>query len=103
MLSLIEEHREQLVAICEEFGIERLELFGSASTGEFDPDRSDLDFLVTYPAGYAMGPWLKRHFDLKERLADLFRRKVDLIQAGAPRNPHVVASIRQTKQLLYAA
>lgn len=103
MLSLIEEHREQLVALCEEFGIERLELFGSAASDDFDPDRSDLDFLVTYPAGYDMGPWLKRHFDLKDGLADLFGRKVDLIQAGAPRNPHVVESMRQTKQLLYAA
>lgn len=103
MLPLIEDHREEIVAICEEFGIERLELFGSASTGEFDPQRSDLDFLVTYPAGYVMGPWLERHFALKERLSELFGRKVDLIQAGAPRNPHVVESIRQTKQLLYAA
>jgi predicted nucleotidyltransferase len=103
MLPLIEERRQELIAVCREFGLERLELFGSASNGDFDPERSDLDFLVTYPADYDMGPWLKRHFELKDRLSELFGRRVDLIEAGAPRNPFVVQSIEQTKQLLYAA
>jgi hypothetical protein len=103
MLPLIEERRQELIALCREFGLERLELFGSASNGDFDPERSDLDFLVTYPAGYDMGSWLKRHFELKDRLSKLFGRRVDLIEAGAPRNPFVVQSIEQTKQLLYAA
>ena len=96
MLPLIE-------AICKEFGIERLELFGSGATGEFDPKRSDLDFLVTYPQHYEFGPWLKRHFELKERLSDVFGRRVDLIEAGAPRNPFVAQAIEQTRQLLCAA
>jgi uncharacterized protein len=103
MLPLIEEHQEQLVALCEEFGIERLELFGSATSEEFDPDRSDLDFLVTYPDGYVMRSWLERHFALKVRLMELFGRRVDLIEAGARRNPFVIESIEQTRRLLYAA
>ncbi len=103
MLPLIDEHRDELTRVCQEFGIERLELFGSAATGEFDPNSSDLDFLVYYPADFVMGPWLKRHFELKERLEALFARRVDLIEAGAPRNPHVIRSIEQSKQLVYAA
>jgi predicted nucleotidyltransferase len=102
MLPLIEEHQGELFALCREFGIERLEIFGSASTGAFDPDRSDLDFIVTYPEGYDLGPWMKRHFEFKDRLEQLFSRKVDLIEAGATRNPYVLRSMEQSKQEIYA-
>lgn len=46
MHALIEQHKEAIRALCREFGVKRLELFGSAATDEFDPDRSDVDFLV---------------------------------------------------------
>jgi uncharacterized protein len=103
MNPLIEQHREEIRALCREFGIARLELFGSASTGAFDPDRSDVDFIVDYPPDYDFGPWLARYFELKERLEALLGRPVDLIMAGAPRNPYVIESINETRQLLYAA
>jgi predicted nucleotidyltransferase len=44
---VIEERMNDLRALCKEFGVARLELFGSAATGAFDPLLSDLDFLVT--------------------------------------------------------
>jgi predicted nucleotidyltransferase len=46
MHPLIEEHLEEIRALCREFGVSRLELFGSAATDAFDPDRSDIDFIV---------------------------------------------------------
>jgi uncharacterized protein len=103
MNSLIERHREAIRALCQEFGVARLELFGSAATGTFDPDRSDVDFIVDYPPDYDFGPWLARHFEFKERLEALLGRPVDLVMAGAPRNPYVIQSINETRQLLYAA
>jgi predicted nucleotidyltransferase len=48
---LIGQHYDELIALCKVFGISRLELFGSAATDAFDPERSDLDFLVEYPRG----------------------------------------------------
>ena len=46
-----------LPALCRRFGVRRLDLFGSAATGRFDPTRSDLDFLVVFeeipPTAYA--------------------------------------------------
>jgi uncharacterized protein len=48
MISLIEDHLEEIVALCREYGVARLEVFGSAATGAFDPGRSDVDFLVEY-------------------------------------------------------
>lgn len=80
----IERHLEAIRALCREFGVARLEVFGSAATGAFDPDRSDVDFIVDYPAGYEFGPWHSRYFELKERLERLLGRPVDLVMAGAP-------------------
>lgn len=97
MIDLIEEHREEIHVLCREFGITRLELFGSAATGAFDPERSDVDFIVDF------GPWLTRHFDFQERLADVLGRPVDLVMASALRNPRFIEPINESRQLLYAA
>lgn len=103
MQPLIEEHLEEIRALCRAYGVARLEVFGSAATGQFDPDRSDVDFLIAYLPGINLGPWLARHFELRERLESLLGRPVDLVMAGAPRNPYIVRSIDDSKRLLYAA
>ena len=43
---LLQAKLELLRELCERYGVERLELFGSAARGEFDPAKSDLDFIV---------------------------------------------------------
>jgi uncharacterized protein len=100
---IIEEHREELIALCREFGVARLEVFGSVMTPEFDPERSDLDFLVTYPPDYDYWPWLGRYQELEERLAALFGRDVDLVIAKPFRNPYFAEAVEETRTLLYAA
>ena len=86
-----------------EFGVLRLEVFGSVCTPEFDPETSDVDFLVEYPDDYDFGPWLSRYFAFKEALAKLLGRPVDLVMASAPRNVYFMRSIERTRRLLYAA
>lgn len=44
----IEEERDQLAKLCRQHGVRRLALFGSALGEDFDPERSDLDFLVEF-------------------------------------------------------
>jgi predicted nucleotidyltransferase len=46
MTSLIEESKPALVELCQRFSVRRLYLFGSGTTARFDPNSSDLDFLV---------------------------------------------------------
>ena len=43
---LLQAKLELLRELCERFGVERLELFGSAARGAFDPAHSDLDCIV---------------------------------------------------------
>jgi len=101
MIALVEQHLESIRDLCREFGVLRLDLFGSAATGDFDPERSDIDFLVEYPPDYDFGHWLTRYFALKERLEVLLGHPVDLIMSGAPRNPYVISSIEETCVMMY--
>ncbi len=49
MIPLIEEHLDALGAVARAYGAARLEVFRSVCTPEFDPERSDIDFMVEYP------------------------------------------------------
>jgi predicted nucleotidyltransferase len=98
MIATIETHVPDIIRLCEEYGISRLELFGSAVTGEFNPETSDFDFLVEYPQGYDYGPWGSRPEDFKEELEQLLGRKVDLVVFKNIRNPYVAKSIERTQR-----
>ena len=103
MHRIIQDHLDELVALCKEFGVERLEVFGSVVTDTFDPLLSDIDFLVTYPPDYDYGPWMGRVTELRERLSDLFRRRVDLVIAKEFKNPYFQRSVDESRRVLYAA
>lgn len=103
MHPLIADNLAAIRALAHEFGVARLEVFGSVTTEAFDPQRSDVDFLVEYPPDYDFGLWLGRYFELKERLETLLGRPVDLVMTGAMRNRHFIRSASESRRLLYAA
>jgi predicted nucleotidyltransferase len=103
MITLIESKRATLMELCRRFGVQRLELFGSAATGVFDPAHSDLDFLVEFLPEQQLGPWLRHYFEFQAELARLFGRPVDLVLAGAVRNPYFRRELERTRTVLYAA
>lgn len=96
------EHAAALADLCRRYGVQRLELFGSAATGRDDPVRSDLDFLVEFEP-LPDGSYADAYFGLLEGLEALFGRPVDLVVASAIRNRYFRESVDQTKTLLYAA
>lgn len=83
----IGKYLEQLREYCERYGVVRLDLFGSAARDDFNEERSDLDFLVTFEEPPKMD-YADRYFGLLEDLQKLFNRKVDLIEEKAIRNPY---------------
>lgn len=89
----------EIARVCVELGVRRLELFGSAARGGA---ARDLDFLVDLgerpPVEYAQA-----YFALRERLAKLFARSVDLITPPGLQNPYFRQRVEQEKILLYAA
>jgi predicted nucleotidyltransferase len=48
MIGIVEDRRAGIAALCERYGVKRLDLFGSAAGEEFDPEASDLDFVVSF-------------------------------------------------------
>jgi len=103
MVPLIEQHQDEIRALCREYGVVRLEVFGSACTAEFDPERSDVDFLVEYPEGYDVGPWLQRFQGLQADLARLLGRPVDLVMTSGLRKPRFVQAVNKTRRVIYDA
>jgi len=81
MLPLIAEHRAEIAALCRRFGVRRLAVFGSAARGaDFDPQRSDVDFLVEFAA---QDGDFACFGDFKEALEALLARRVDLVDRKA--------------------
>jgi uncharacterized protein len=102
MVSSIAEHRADIAELCRRHHVSRLELFGSAAGNEFDPHRSDLDFLVEFEP-LADGEHADAYFGLRESLESLLSRPVDLVMTRAIRNPYFLEAIKPTRTLLYAA
>lgn len=74
--------RDALSDLCRRFGVARLELFGSGARAEdFDPGRSDADFLVTFTPG--AGNDFVVLENLKAALEALLGRPVDLVERPA--------------------
>jgi len=96
------EHGPELIELCRHYHVKTLELFGSAAVGRFDPERSDLDFLVDF-LPLEPGTHANAYFGLWFALKDLFRRDVDLVETPAISNPYFLKAINRQRQVLYAA
>ncbi len=79
---------EALLALCRRFHVGQLDLFGSAADGRFDLAHSDLDFLVAFEK-LPGNAYANAYFGLREGLAGLFGRKVDLLTEPALGNPYL--------------
>jgi len=98
----LEQHRDGVIALCRRYGVRRLEVFGSAASGEFDPATSDVDFLVELDPPGDLGRF-DAFFGLKEGLEQLLGRPVDLVDPSALDNPYFAASVQQTREAVYGA
>lgn len=98
----VQEKIESLRGLCIKHRVERLDLFGSATGDDFDPETSDLDFLVEFepmpPIEHAGS-----FFGLLADLERLFGRRIDLLEREPIKNPYLWKSIEQSRKILYEA
>jgi predicted nucleotidyltransferase len=91
-----------IAGICRRYQVRRLAVFGSILRKDFDPERSDADFLVEFePLSAAQR--LQSYFALRAALGDLLARPIDLVEAGAIQNPYILKKIDDQQRTLYAA
>ena len=102
MNPIIDSNREELLKLCEKYRVKRLDVFGSAVGDKFDPETSDLDFLVTFKE-LKRGEYADTYFGLLEALRELFGRHIDLVTESAINNPYFRESVEESRILLYAA
>lgn len=103
MIDLIEDNYETIKELCVRYRVRRLELFGSALSGNnFDPERSDLDFLVEF-LPLKQGEYADAYFGLLEAIENIFNRDIDLVMNRAIKNPYFLESINKNRKVLYAA
>jgi uncharacterized protein len=101
MIALIEDNRDAIAALCRQYGVQRLAVFGSAVSGTFDPATSDLDFVLEF-ADYGLGV-SGRFIYFANALEALFGRPVDLVFESKLSNPYFRAEVLSTMEVLFDA
>ena len=102
MTQVLEGHRQELADLCRKYNVRRLDVFGSAARGDFDEATSDVDLLVEFNE---MPHADRADADLGFLTAveALLGCRIDLVEAGAVRNPYLLRGIEESRELVYAA
>lgn len=93
--------RSALVALCKKYGVASVDVFGSATGADWQPDKSDIDFFVAFHPIPGQG-LADRYLGLAEELEALFGRSVDLLTSGSIRNPYFRRNVDATRAPIYA-
>lgn len=100
MIESVALQRDAIQDLCRQFGVRRLDLFGSAASGEFDPETSDIDVVATFADTQVPG-LADRYLGFAEALEALFGCPVDVITDCSIRNPYFRQAVDSTRQPLY--
>lgn len=99
MIDLITSNLAQVSNLCRMYGVGKLDVFGSAATGTFDPVRSDIDLIVDF-ADESPG-FARRYVAFAEDLETLFGRRVDLLIDKPFKNPYFRSSVNKSRVTIY--
>lgn len=98
-MSIIQEHADEINSLCENHKVKQLYAFGSVLTDKFNSN-SDIDLIVDF-LQLDLLDYADNYFDLKFALENVFKRKIDLLEEKAIKNPFFKQAIKQQRQLLY--
>ena len=101
MIELLKAHSGAIAALCKRAGVRRLDVFGSAACGTFDPRHSDIDLLVEFTP-LAKQKAFDNYFEILEGLTDLLGLPVDLLTSDQIRDSILADEIEATRQPIYA-
>ena len=92
----ISEKQNKLILLCSKNNVSRLYIFGSATTGNFSTEYSDVDIYVELKKLLPIERGEKL-IKLWNDLELLFKRKVDLLTGKSLKNPFLKKSIEKTQ------
>ena len=102
MTTIIDRHRSGIESLCRTCRVKRLDVFGSAIREDFEPVRSDVDFLVEFEPEPDLDTF-HAYMDLRGELSRLLGRPVDLVMPSGVRNRYFAKEIEATREPLDAA
>lgn len=94
------DHREAIARLCRDYGVERLEVFGSAADGRFDPARSDFDFILRFAPGNEHS-LARRYLGFIDAMEALLGRHVDVLSDGPIENPYLRQAVNASRRTLH--
>jgi predicted nucleotidyltransferase len=98
-IDLIAHNRAAIAALCDRYGVEALDVFGSAATGAFDETSSDVDFIARFAD---TSPGLaNRYLDFAEALERLLGRPVDVMYDRPIMNPYLRRSVEASREKVF--
>ena len=98
MYPLLEELQPKIAALCQRYGVQKLEVFGSASRADFDPRSSDFDFVIDL-GDYS--PGISRRFvQFGDDMEALLGRRVDLVFEERMK-PRFRAAVDETRKAVF--
>ncbi len=98
-MRIIDKNIGKINALCNKHKVSRLFVFGSIMTDKFKKT-SDIDLLVDF-TGVDLYDYADNYFDFKTSLEKLLKRKIDLLEDKAVKNPYLRESIDSSKRLIY--
>jgi len=100
MNATLVQHLPSIATLCQRYGVAHLELFGSATSAEFNAESSDFDFLVELDSS-GQGSPARRWIGLAEALEQLLGRHVDLVNPHYLRNPYFAQAVNASRTVIY--
>jgi len=88
-------------ALYRRLGVERLELFGSAETTQFQPGRSDCDLIVRFKPQGGERSLGVRFVELADSLEAMLGTPVDLMTDHPIANPYLRAAVDASRRVVY--
>ncbi len=98
-MNLLDKYNSQLISLCEKYNVNELSVFGSILTSEFN-NNSDVDFVVDFK-DVERNVYADNYFNFKKSLENLFKRKIDLLEKIALKNPYFIQVLNDTKKMVY--
>jgi predicted nucleotidyltransferase len=99
MNPILESKMPAITELCRKYGVAKLEVFGSANTPEFDPERSDFDFILELEED---GDYFARYMEFTNALERLLERSADFVSEERLR-PRFLNNIAPTREVLFAS
>ena len=98
-MNTLNNHTFDIFKLCESHKVKSLYAFGSVLTDKFN-NESDIDLIVDFNPLDVLD-YADNYFDLKFSLEAILKRRIDLLEEKAIKNPYFKQTINQQKQLVY--